>query len=509
MSYSRAGQLRGVASRAGAATQPPYGEGSPDLQDILNTVLEQIANYLYTYVLIVILIGGGLYFFLRTRALPLVMLPEAVRLVREAPAEQGAVSSFKALMVSTASRVGIGNIAGVSTAIALGGAGAVFWMWVIALLGAASAFVESTLAQIYKRRAQDGTSYGGPAYYIATALRKPWLGYLFAVCLILTYVGGFNLVASYTMFESISTTKLFGPYSPLPFQPSVLAGFLLAAALGLAVYGGVKWLANVTAVLVPFMAISYLLLCFIVIGANVTSVLDVLIAIFRQAFDLSAFGGGFAGSAIMLGIKRGLYSNEAGVGSAPNAAATASVSHPAKQGLVQMLSVWIDTMVICTATALALLCSGVGGLGADGTVLKGAPYVQAVWQSVFGALGPHLVTAALLVFGFTTLLGNYFYAEANLRIVLRHQPSEVEKSVFRLLCCIVVYLGANAKFDVVWNAADIIMGVLVLINMPSILVLGRHALRALQDYRGQRRRGRNPVYVAADNGVTETTDYWR
>lgn len=478
------------------------------MQDYLNTVLEQIANYLYTYVLLIILIGGGLYFFFRTHALPLVMLPEAVRLVTEPPAESGNVSSFKALMVSTASRVGIGNIAGVSTAIALGGAGAVFWMWVIALLGAASAFIESTLAQIYKRRSPDGTSYGGPAYYIRTALRKPWLGYLFAVCLILTYVGGFNLVASYTMFESVSTTELFGPNSPLQFRPSILAGLLIAGALAMAIYGGVKWLTNVTAVLVPFMAISYLLLCCIVVGANITSVLDVIWDIFGKAFDLSALGGGFAGSAVMLGIKRGLYSNEAGVGSAPNAAATASVSHPAKQGLVQMLSVWIDTMLICTATALALLCSGVGQVASDGTPLRGALYVQAAWQSVFGPLGPHLVTAALLVFGFTTLIGNYFYAEANLRIVLHHQPSSTEKSIFRLLCCIVVYLGANARFDIVWNAADIIMGLLVLINMPTILILGRHALRALQDYRHQRRAGKNPVYVAARNGVTETTDYW-
>ncbi|PID97951.1 MAG: amino acid carrier protein, partial [Actinobacteria bacterium] len=393
---------------------------------------------MYTYLLIAILIGAGLYFFIRTKALPLRLFAESVRVVTEKPQDEKSISSFRALMLSTASRVGVGNIAGVASAVALGGAGAVFWMWLIAFLGASTAFVESTLAQVYKRRSAHGHSYGGPAHYIEQALKTPWLGYIFAFSLIATYVGGFNLVASYSVKEAFSTYGFFNEAT----TPYVI-GLILAVLVAGAVFGGIKKLSSVTVVLVPLMAMIYIVLSLVLIVVNITQVPAVFAEIFRSAFDFQAIFGAFAGSAVMQGIKRGLYSNEAGVGSAPNAAATASVSHPVKQGLVQMLSVWIDTAIICTATALAVLSSGIEG----SEDLKGVPLVQDAWATVFGSMGPHMVTAALCVFAFTTLIGNYSYAESNLQFILRREPRQWELMLFRGASAVIVFAGAIAEFS--------------------------------------------------------------
>lgn len=478
---------------------------------MFNEFLTTISDFMYTYLLIIILIAAGLYFFVRTKGLPVRLLAESIRVVKEAPHDAASISSFRALMVSTASRVGIGNIAGVATAIAIGGAGSIFWMWVIAILGAASAFVESTLAQIYKRRSADGHSYGGPAYYIEQALRLPWLGYVFGLALILTYVGGFNLVASYTMNETLTSYGWYKAHWLPASMPSnevwlpYAFGVILAILVGLSIFGGIKRLSAVTAVLVPIMAIGYVALCLVIIVLNVAHLPEVFGAIFKAAFDFPAIFGGFTGSAMMYGIKRGLYSNEAGVGSAPNAAATASVSHPVKQGLVQMLSVWIDTMVICTATALAVLSTSVAG----GDDLKGAPFVQAAWDSVFGPIGHNLITVALFLFAFTTLIGNYSYAELNLSVVLRREPKAWEMTLFRVVCCFIVFYGAIAEFEVAWNLADILMGIMVLINIPAIIALGGRAFRALSDYQAQRKQGVDPVYNAAANGITEDVDFWK
>lgn len=487
------------------------------MTDVINDALSVVVDYMYNYVLIFILIGAGVYFFIRTKGLPITMLAESIRVVREKPHDAASISSFRALMLSTASRVGIGNIAGVAVAIALGGTGAVFWMWTIALLGAASAFVESTLAQIYKRRAGDGHSYGGPAYYIDQALKMHWLGLLFAVFLILTYVGGFNLVASYNIkdsfvsygfFSEMSTTGI-GQWMFSTFGENAMPytiGLIMAVLMLASIIGGTKRLSIVTAVLVPAMALFYLLFCFILIAVNITHVPAVFAEIFRSAFDFTAIFGGFAGSAMMLGIKRGLYSNEAGVGSAPNAAATASVSHPVKQGLVQMLSVWIDTLVICTATALSIMATGVEG----SEDLKGPALVQAAWATLYGdSFGYGLVTAAIFIFGFTTLIGNYFYAEANLGYILGRDPKQVELIVFRIVSATIVFVGAVAEFDLAWNMADVLMGLMVLINIPTIVVLGGRALAALEDYRQQRLQGADPVYVAKNNGIAERVDYWQ
>lgn len=470
---------------------------------MINSILGAISDALYTYILVALLILVGLYFFIRTRALPLRMFGESILVVMEPPNNKGELSSFRALMVSTASRVGVGNIAGVATAIALGGAGSVFWMWIIATLGSASAFIESTLAQIYKRRANDGSndSIGGPAYYIQTALKHNWLAYLFAVILIMTYMGGFNLLASYNVadaFSSFSWSNTFTPY---------IVGALLALAMALSIFGGTKRLTALTGILVPIMALIYILVSLVIIVVNWQQIPTMLSMIFTQAFDFEAIFGGFTGSAMMQGIKRGLYSNEAGVGSAPNAAASASVSHPAKQGLVQMLSVFIDTMGICTITAFVVLISGVP-LSKD---LTGAPLVQNAMEPVLGGFAHPFVSFALLLFAFTTLIGNFYYAEINLHFLLRSVKTIPDWVVplFRSCAVGLVFLGALMEFDLAWNIGDILMGLMALINLPVIVMLGQKAIDCARDYERQRQAGKEPVFHAQSIGIDHKLDYWQ
>ena len=320
----------------------------------IDNVVNAISGVLYQpYIVPLLLILAGIYFTIQTRLLQFRLFGESLRVVKEKPVNLGATSSFGALMVSTASRVGTGNIMGVSTALCLGGPGAIFWMWITAILGGASAFVESTLAQIYKKRDRDGGSYGGPSYYMQDALGQRWLGVVFAVVLILTYVVGYNMLAAY------NTQDTFSVFSFYSSRTRYVIGAVLAVLFGICVLGGGKRLTRVTEVLVPLMGLLYVIVSLIVVIMNISSLPRVLGMIFRSAFDFKAIFGGFTGSCIMWGIKRGLYSNEAGMGSAPNAAAAADVAHPAKQGLVQMLSVFIDTLLICSATAFMCLFSGV------------------------------------------------------------------------------------------------------------------------------------------------------
>ena len=340
-------------------------------------IINTLSDLLYTYILIVLLLGTGIYFTIRTKGVQFRMLRESIRVVMEPKDNDDGLSSFQALMVSTASRVGTGNIAGISTAICIGGPGAVFWMWLTAILGSASAFIESTLAQIYKRKAQDGTCYGGPAYYIQAALKKRWLGGVFAVFLILTYMVGFNMVASFNIADSFRTYSFFNESST-----PVIIGVILAVIFCICIFGGSTQISKITGVLVPVMGIFYLAVALFIVVTHFNLIPQMFISIFSSAFDFQAIFGGFTGSCIMQGIKRGLFSNEAGVGSAPNAAASASVSHPVKQGLVQMLSVFIDTIVICSATSFMLLCSGV----APSDALKGMPWVQAAAAETTGKL---------------------------------------------------------------------------------------------------------------------------
>ena len=467
---------------------------------MLSEMIGILNDWLYTYILVILLIAAGVYFTVRSGFVQFRMFAESIRVVGEKPHEAGTVSSFQALMVSTASRVGTGNIIGISTAICCGGYGAVFWMWVIAIIGGASAFVESTLAQIYKRRnPKTGESYGGPSYYIEAALHSRVLAVIFAVTLILTYAGGFNMLAAYNLQSTFSGYSFYDPATP----PWVI-GAVLAAVVGYCVMGGGKRIIRFTSTLVPFMGGLYVLVAVVMVVLNWRMVPQVLGSIFAGAFDFQAIFGGFTGSAMMYGIKRGLFSNEAGVGSAPNAAASADVSHPVKQGLVQMLSVFIDTLLICSATAFMLLCSGVA-LEAS---LQGAPYVQMALQAQFGAAGPIFITAAMVLFAFTTLIGNLYYVDNCLNYIVGKIPAKEFMVLFRIDAVVLIFIGAGMEINMVWNLADVLMGVMALINLPVIVILARPALAALRDYTRQRKEGKNPVFRAADVGLAGKTECW-
>lgn len=467
---------------------------------MLDMIINEISNIMYSYLLIILLLLVGLYFTFRTKFIQFRMFAESIRVVGEKPDKAGSTSSFQALMVSTASRVGTGNIIGISTAICLGGFGAVFWMWIIAIIGGASAFIESTLAQIYKRRnPETGESYGGPSYYIEAALHSRPLAVVFAVALILTYAGGFNMLASYNLQSTFSGYSFYNAES----TPWII-GAILAVLVGFCVMGGGKRIIQVTSTLVPFMGGLYVLVSLVVLVMNIGSLPAVFGRIFTEAFDFQAIFAGFTGSAMMYGIKRGLYSNEAGVGSAPNAAASANVSHPVKQGLVQMLSVFIDTLLICSATAFMLLCSGVE----PDKALEGAPYVQAALSATFGPIGPIFITVAMVLFAFTTLIGNLYYVDNCLAYIVKKVPAKEFMVLFRIDAMVLIFLGAGMQISTVWNLADVLMGVMAIINLPVIVILSRPALAALKDYTAQKKMGKNPVFKASSIGLKVKTDYW-
>lgn len=443
--------------------------------------------------------GAGVYFTVRTRFVQGRLLGEAFRvLLEKAEVKDGKkqVSSFQALMISTASRVGTGNIAGIATAIAAGGPGAVFWMWVMAVIGSASAFIESTLAQVYK--VKDGKDFrGGPSYYMEKALGKRYLGIIFSVLLIICFAYGFNGLQSFNMSSSL---EYYIPGYADSVYPAVI-GAVLAAATAFVIFGGVHRIGFITSVIVPVMAGGYLLMGLATMVMNAGRIPEVFALIFREAFDGRAIFGGFAGSAVVIGIKRGLFSNEAGMGSAPNASASAAVSHPAKQGLVQVLSVFIDTLLICSATAMMLLLSGVEGKSG---VLDGIPYVQQAISANVGTWGIHFITFSIFTFAFSSLVGNYYYAESNIKFI---KDDKRLLFVFRVSCLLAVFLGAQADFSVIWNVADITMGGMAVLNIVVILLLGGTAVKVLRDYEEQKKRGVEPVFRAEELGI-ENTECW-
>ena len=469
--------------------------------DAINTVVSAISGVLYQpWCVPLILLAGGFILTIRSKFIQGRLFTECFKVVMEKPETEGGISSFGALMISTASRVGTGNIIGVATAITAGGAGALFWMWVTAIIGGASAFVESTLAQIYKKKAADGTFYGGPSYYIATALKQRWLGVIFAIILILTYAVGYNMLAAYNLQSCFAAFDFYGNNTP------TIIGIILAVLFGIIMFGGAKRLVKVTGVMVPVMGLIYVAVAIIVMIINWRFLDDMFRMIFESAFDFRAIFGGFAGSCIMNGIKRGLYSNEAGMGSAPNAAAKADVSHPAKQGLVQMLSVFLDTLLICTATGFMCLSSGIG----FGPEMDGATYVQSAMGASLGQFGPVFIAVSLSLFAFTTLIGNFAYCEGCLTFILKREATKTEMSVFRIIGTLLVFVGAIATASMVWNIADMLQGFMVLINVPVILILMKPAMKALDDYVAQKKAGKNPVFVAAECGIDDSElEHWK
>ena len=467
----------------------------------IEEIISGVSNALYSYILIVVLVLGGLYFTIRTRFAPFRLFKDQIKSVTQKPTDGKSVSSFQALMVSTASRVGTGNIIGVSTALCLGGFGSVFWMWIIALIGSASAFVESTLAQIFKKKNDDGTCSGGPAYYILAVLKNKPLAIIFALFLILTYGVGFNMLASYNLQSTFSSYSFYNPET----SPWVI-GLILAVVCGYCLIGGGKRVVKVTSFLVPFMGVAYIIVALVIVVLNFKMLPDVFKTIFTQAFDFEAIFGGFTGSCVMFGIKRGLFSNEAGVGSAPNASASADVDHPVKQGLVQVLSVFIDTLLVCTASAFMCMCSGVEPTAE----LSGAPYVQAALSQTLGAFGPIFITVAMILFAFTTLLGNLYYVDMTLIFICGKIPSKAFMTVYRIIAAVLIFVGAGLSADLLWNIADITMGGMTLINMPVIIILSKYAINALKDYDRQKKEGKNPVFKAKNIGISEDiVDYWR
>lgn len=466
---------------------------------MFESIISSINDALYSYILIIVLVLGGLYFTIRTRFVQFRLLGEQFRAVTEKPKDGKGVSSFQALMVSTASRVGTGNIVGVSTALCLGGFGSMFWMWVIAIIGAASAFVESTLAQIYKKRGPDG-SYGGPAYYIEAALKNKALATLFSVCLILTYGVGFNMLASYNLQSTFSAYSFYDPQ----VSPWII-GLILAAIVCYCLMGGGKRIINAITLIVPFMGMAYILVALGITLWNAPVLPGIFKEIITNAFDFEAIFGGFTGSCVMYGIKRGLFSNEAGVGSAPNASASAEVTHPVKQGLVQVLSVFIDTILICSATGFMCMASGVDPTEA----LSGAPYVQASIQASLGSFGPIFITAAMILFAFTTLLGNLYYVDVTFRYILGKTPGKVFNTVYYIAASLIIFLGAGLNADLLWNIADVTMGCMTIINMPVIILLSKYALQALRDFERQRSAGDEPVFRARNIDLPHKVDYWQ
>lgn len=470
---------------------------------MIEQIVSAISNALYEYILIILLILGGLYFTVRTKFVQFRLLGEQFRSLKEKPADKKGVSSFQALMVSTASRVGTGNIIGVSTAICIGGFGSVFWMWIIAIIGSASAFVESTLAQIYKRKGPD-SSYGGPAYYIEGGLKSRTLAVIFAICLILTYGIGFNMLASYNLQSTFSSyefynSKIFGMGMPL------IIGIVVAVLVGYCLIGGGKRILKATSLIVPIMGVTYILVALVIVALNINLLPSVFSRIFTEAFDFKAIFGGFGGSCVMYGIKRGLFSNEAGVGSAPNASASADVAHPVKQGLVQVLSVFIDTLLVCSATAFMCMCSGVE----PSKDLSGAAYVQSALSQTLGEFGPAFITIAMIFFAFTTLIGNLYYVDQCIFYVLGKKPSDTAKIIYYIIASIIIVIGAVLQADLLWNIADITMGAMTLINIPVIVILSKYAFRALKDYESQREEGLEPVFKAKNIDLPDKVDYWQ
>lgn len=455
----------------------------------MNELITTVNDIIWSYVLIVALVGCGLWFTWRTRFAQFRMVGEMIRLLTDSTVgtvkdqvkgeKERHVSSFQAFAVSVATRVGTGNLAGVAVAIAIGGPGAVFWMWVIALIGSATAFVESTLAQLYKQKYKD-FFIGGPAYYIQRGLKQRWMAILFAILITLQFGLSNNSIQANTICGAMQ--EAFG-WSPL------WVGILLAAMALFIVFGGIWRIAQVSAVLVPFMAIGYIVLTVVIIVMNYQLIPHVFKIIVLDAFGFTQIAGGGIGAAMMNGIKRGLFSNEAGEGSAPNVAATAATTHPVKQGLIQALGVFTDTLIVCSCTAFIILISGLY----QTSTTSGIALTQSALQNEVGNAGPIFVAIAIFLFAFSSIIGNYYYGEANIRFIT---SNETVITVYRICSAgLMVMFGALASFELVWNIVDFFMALLTACNLVAITLLGRYAFRLLDDYRQQKRNGiKEPVF---------------
>lgn len=466
------------------------------IADFLNNINDPMAT-----VLVLVLSAAGLWFTIKTKGVQFTMVGEMFRLLFKGDKGnlndgEKRVSAFEAFMVSLASRVGTGNLAGVATAIVIGGPGAIFWMWLMALIGGVNTFVECTLAQLFKSKAKD-SFIGGPAFYITKGLKKRWFAVIFAVAILAQFGLTNNMVQANTI--SSAFTEAFS------VPPMVMALSLSALALAV-VFGGIQRIAKVCSYIVPFMALTYLGIALWVLAVNITALPEVLGLIVRSAFGFEQAAGGMVGTAILMGFKRGIFSNEAGEGSAPNAAATADVSHPVKQGLIQTLGVFTDTLVVCTCTAFIIMCSGLYDCGANGIELT-----QVAMTYHIGPAGKYIIAVCILFFAFSSVIGNYYYGECNLSFLCNgSEHTKAVINIYRLVLGILIFLGSLMTIEVVWALVDFFMVIMTVVNLTSLFLLGKYAIRLLEDYKAQLRQGKDPEYHSSTiPEISDVTECWR
>lgn len=465
--------------------------------DALNSIIVSFNDFLWTYILIAMLLVLGLYFSIKTNFVQFRYIKEMFRLLGDgigSKNKKGSISSFQAFCISTASRVGTGNLAGIAIAIAAGGPGAIFWMWLIALLGSASSFIESTLAQIYKEKDGTGSFKGGPAYYMKKGLNKKWMGVLFSILITISFGLVFNAVQANTITASFHEAFNVN---------EVVVAIILSLVTLFVIFGGVHRVAKVSEVLVPIMAVAYILVSLFVILINLNKLPGVITLIFENAFGFKEFAGGTLGGIILIGVKRGLFSNEAGMGSAPNAAATASVSHPVKQGLIQTLGVFTDTIIICSCTAFIILLSGVDY--ASGS-FEGIQLTQRALSAEVGSWGNVFIAICILLFAFSSIVGNYYYGESNIAFLTSKKRYIF---LYRILVIFMVFSGCLAKVSIVWNLADVFMGFMAIVNLIAIFLLSKFAIAALKDYTAQKKKGiKDPIFKKDSIKGLENVSEW-
>ncbi|MGE6631919.1 alanine/glycine:cation symporter family protein [Bacillus sp. NPDC077027] len=450
------------------------------------------SNFLWSYIIVALLIGVGLYFTFRSRFLQVRMIKEMIRVLKEGTNKQkSGVTPFQAFAISMAARVGTGNITGIAIAIAMGGPGAIFWMWVLAVIGSASSFVESTLAQVYKVKDETGFR-GGPAYYIEKGLKKRWMGILFAILITISFGIVFNAVQSNTI--TVAFENSFG-------TDRLTMGIIMAIGFSAIIFGGVKAIAKMSEYIVVVLAVVYIGVAFFIMITNITELPGVISTIFTHAFGIEQFAGGTIGVVIMEGIKRGLFSNEAGMGSAPNAAAAAVTSHPVKQGLIQAFGVLTDTLIICTSTAFIVLFSD----AYKTTNLTGIALTQASLSEHIGSWASGFLAIMVFLFAFSTLIGNYYYGETNIDFL---NSSKGWLIVYRIVVIGMVLFGAVASVPLVWNLADLFMGLMVIVNLIAITMLSKVAFAALKDYMKQKQEGKDPVFYKNTVPLNENIECW-
>jgi alanine or glycine:cation symporter, AGCS family len=468
------------------------------MEEFYNLLIAPINNFLWSYVLIFLLIILGIYFTIRSRFAQFCLFPHMLKLLTESTGhrKEKSVSSFQAFCIGTASRVGTGNLTGIAIAIVAGGPGSIFWMWCLALLGSATALIESTLAQIYKIK--DGKRYrGGPAYYIQQGLKQKWMAYLFSFLIIVTFGFIFNAVQANTIAESFS--KAFN-------MPNWIIGSAITASTALIIFGGLRRIAVATEIIVPIMAIAYIFVVLYILVINYQMIPELFSIIIKSAFGLHSFVGGVLGitikKALENGIKRGLFSNEAGMGSAPNAAATAEVTHPVKQGLIQALGVFSDTIIICTATAFIIILAGKYHV----SNYTGIQLTQESLASLVGPWGNTFIAACILMFAFSSIIGNYYYGETNIEFLDKNKKTLL---IYRITVLVMVMFGSIQRVKFVWNAADVSMALMALVNLIAIIFLGKVALAAIKDYKKQLKQGENPQFYQDElPGVNISVECW-